>query len=220
MNWNEISSDNVKEKLGFTQQRVVKFLLILILGVTFEHNYTILCFFTSGTTGKLSTVGLVLWLDLMLFFSLSMCQRETSRVKKFFGWLVFIAIVIISGFLNVFYMLRHPQSEFSQIIGQIIAAFVGSVIPLGIVFLGIANSTSQETIAKAQAKRMRTTETKDASEPRPITSPVKIRKEERNKKIMEMVAEGKPKIQIAEAFGITRPTLDKIIKEASPDAVS
>lgn len=201
MNLKSMTSTNVKEKLSFSTKNKIKFLMVMILAVTFEHCYTILSYFTNSTTGKLSTVGIVLWLDFMLFFTLQMFQH-TSRVQRFFGWFVFLVIVVISGFLNIYYMLHNSSDEIGALISQILSFLVGGVSPLGIVFLGIVNAGADTTIAGAQAHRIRESEKPQSSSSR----------DELVRKCKEMKAIGSNNTKIADTLGLSRTTVLKYLK--------
>lgn len=203
MNLKSMMSTNVKEKLSISTKTKIKALMVMILAVTFEHCYTILSYFTNSTSGKLSTVGIVLWLDFMLFFTLQMFQH-TSRVQRFFGWFVFLIIVIISGFLNIYYMLHNASDEISVLISQILSILVGGVSPLGIVFLGIVNAGADTTIAGAQAHRMR-----DAEKSVDLSRPSD---EERIRQCRDLRLRGVSKRQIAETLGMSRTTVIKYLR--------
>jgi hypothetical protein len=206
---------SAKERLNISAKNKVKALLVMILIVTFEHTFTMINYFSKSWTGTMANVGLVIWIDLMMFFCLDLIQSHASRTRKTFGWIVFITVVIISGFLNIFYMIYHSPGEFSQLIAQFLAALIGGVAPLSIVFLGMVYSESSQSVIHLQSKRMND----DSAEPKPPkhdrpVQPKPGRKEERNRKVIELHQNGVNKSEISRQLNIHRNTVATILKEA------
>lgn len=207
MNWKSAASDSVREKISYFQKSKIKFLMVLILTVTFEHSYTILSFFAQNWVGRVSTFGLVVWLDLMIFYSFDLIKTLHGRRMKFFSWLVFSTITFISGFLNVYYMIYHRPGNLSEMVGQILSVVIGGVSPLGIIFLGAAYSTADETIAKAEVHRINRAENEER---KVIPSVVN---DERDVKIIEMYRNNKPVSAIADETRLSRQTIYNILKK-------
>jgi DNA-binding NarL/FixJ family response regulator len=206
---------SAKERLNISAKNKVKALLVMILIVTFEHTFTMINYFSKSWTGTMANVGLVIWIDLMMFFCLDLIQSHASTTRKVFGWTVFISVVVISGFLNIFYMMHHSPDEFSQIISMILSFMIGGVAPLSIVFLGMVYSESSQSVIHLQSKRMNDENTVP-KEPKPekIVQPKINRKEDRNHKVIELHQQGVNKSEIARRLDIHRNTVNSILKES------
>ena len=209
MSLKSMTSDSVKEKLSLSNKTVVKLLLALILIVTFEHSFEILSYFSKTFAGTVSTIGLVIWMDLMMFFSLKMVDREASLSRKIFGWSVFMTIILMSAFLNSYYMWHHKPSQFEEVISQLLSIMIGVVAPLGVVFLGMIYQTSDTTIAQVEADRIRKAEKADA--PTPTKSEYAMSMQERHAKIRELHALGYAHQDISKDLGVSRQTVWRVL---------
>lgn len=208
MNLRYLQSDNLKEKMSISTGTKINFLLAMILIVTFEHAYHVLSFFTVDAWGKLSTAGLVVWLDFMMFMSLSMVRRESRRANRIFGWIVFVLITLISGLLNIYYMILNKPDDFVEQINQIIALSVGGIAPLGIVFLGMIKGSAEEHIAHAEVKRMHKAERSE----KPVFVPPAISKE-RKGQVHALHAQGMGVSAIARQLNVSRQTVYNALKD-------
>ncbi len=188
----------------------------MILLVTFEHSYTVLNYFSKSAWGSLSTAGFVIWLDLMMFFSLLLIENRGNNLRFWFGWFIFIIIVLISGLLNIYYMWRNSPDEFTAIMSQVLSISVGGVAPLGIVFLGMVNATADHHIIAAQVHRIKESERDERKAepqaPRPQVSSKKQTKQERNQLIFDLKAQGVNNSEIGRRIGISRRTVITVLK--------
>lgn len=209
MNLRYLQSDNLREKMSISTGTKINFLLAMILLVTFEHSYHVLSFFTVDAWGKISTAGLVIWLDFMMFMSLSMVRRESRLANRIFGWVVFVMITLISGLLNIYYMVLNKPGNFIEAINQVIALSVGGIAPLGIVFLGMIKGSAEEHIAQAEVKRMHRAE---KSERTPFVPPA-ISKD-RKDQVQALHAQGMGVSAIARQLNVSRQTVYNALKDA------
>lgn len=209
---------SAKERLSISAKNKVKALLVMILIVTFEHTFTMINYFSKSWTGTLANVGLVIWIDLMMFFCLDLIQSHASMTRKILGWAVFITVVVISGFLNIFYMVYHSPNKFTDLIAQLLAFLIGGVAPLSIVFLGMVYSESSQSVIHLQSKRMND-DNAAPKEPRPerTVQPKVSRKSERNQKVLDLHQQGVNKSEIARRLNVHRNTVATILKEAGHD---